>query len=82
MRCQKISKKDVIHFSIFDGEQKFYSYFIMNIKIRFHNFDCKQMISNIYDLSFIWFLNKYELALNYSKYNTKYLFNLLDTKKN
>ncbi len=53
----------------------------MNKKIRFHNFDYKQINPDIYDLSFIGFLNKDELVLTHSKYNTKCLCNLLDKKK-
>ena len=68
-------------FFYFDSEKKFNSYFIMNKKIRFHNFDYKQINPGIYDLSFIGFLNKDELVLTHSKYNTKCSYNLLDKKK-
>ena len=68
-------------FFYFDSEKKFHSYFIMNKKIRFHNFDYMQINPGIYDLSFIGFLNVDSLVLTHSKYNTKCLCNFLDTKK-
>ena len=79
--ASEFSARGYPFFFYFDSEKKFYSYLIMNKKIRFHNFDYKQINTDIYDLSFIGFLNKDELVLTYSKYNTKCLCNILDKKK-
>ena len=83
IRCDasKFPTRGYPFFFYFDSEEKFQSYFIMNKKIKYHNFDYKQIDSGIYDLSFIGFLNKDELVLTHSKYNTKFLCNFLDTKK-
>ena len=83
IRCDasKFQTRGYPFFFYFDSEKKFHSYFIMNKKIRHHIFDYKQIDSGIYDLSFIGFLNKDELVLTHSKYNTKFLCNFLDTKK-
>ena len=68
-------------FFYFEDKNKFHSYYIMDKEISYHNFDYKEIMTNIYDLSHIGFLNINELILTHSKYNTKCSCTFLDTNK-
>tara|TARA_B100000989_G_scaffold291344_1_gene265721 strand:+ start:530 stop:925 length:396 start_codon:yes stop_codon:yes gene_type:complete len=83
IRCDanKFPTRGYPFYFYFADKNKFLSYYILDKKIKYHNFDYKQINENIYELSNIGFFNKKDLILTHSKYNTKCLCNLLDTKK-
>ena len=79
--ASKFPSRGYPFFFYFENKKKFHSFYILKKKIKYHNFDYKQINENIYDLSHIGFFDINNLTLTHSKYNTKCLCNILNTKK-